>query len=251
MNIEEMKMQMAEMQKEIKMAEEEEKRQKELKENAELNEYVEKEMNEYNEMNEEEKTEKLKELIILTFEPSKNKKLNIKVEQDILSIHQSNKIWYMNGNHEDIKIWDTFVKNKLVLTWNNGTNESIKTKIKKNDIIAWHIRTKGFNSILRVTDSPKILSNYDDNNLLKYYPAWEHKFTFDEWKQDAYIYNYERIYIPVEFLATTDKYFVKQNSIKNWTYDWSICRGSKCISPSNPHWKEQVIEIYKYLINKL
>ena len=246
MNIEEMKKQIDLMQKLIKSKEEEEAR------NKELNEYLEKELEKYNALDEDEKINYVRELLINTFEPSKNKKLNDKVKQDILYINQSDKIWYMNGNHEDIKIWDTFVKNKLVLTWNkDGTNDSIKTKIKKNDIIAWHIRTKGFNSILRVTDNPKILSNYDDNNLLKYYPAWEHKYTFDEWKQNAFIKNYERIYIPVEFLATTDKYFVKQNTIKNWTYDWSICRGSKCISPSNPHWKEQVIEIYKYLINKL
>ena len=246
MNIEEMKKQIDLMQKLIKSKEEEEAR------NKELNEYLEKELEKYNALDEHEKINYVRELLINTFEPSKNKKLNDKVKQDILYINQSDKIWYMNGNHEDIKIWDTFVKNKLVLTWNkDGTNESIKTKIKKNDIIAWHIRTKGFNSILRVTDTPKILSNYDDNNLLKYYPAWEHKYTFNEWKQNPSIKNYERIYIPVEFLATTDKYFVKQNSIKNWTYDWSICRGSKCISPSNPHWKEQVIEIYKYLINKL
>tara|TARA_Y100000591_G_C21751195_1_gene654838 strand:- start:172 stop:921 length:750 start_codon:yes stop_codon:yes gene_type:complete len=246
MNIEEMKKQIDLMQKLIKSKEEEEAR------NKELNEYLEKELEKYNALDEHEKINYVRELLINTFEPSKNKKLNDKVKQDILYINQSDKIWYMNGNHEDIKIWDTFVKNKLVLTWNkDGTNESIKTKIKKNDIIAWHIRTKGFNSILRVTDNPKILSNYDDNNLLKYYPAWEHKYTFNEWKQNPSIKNYERIYIPVEFLATTDKYFVKQNSIKNWTYDWSICRGSKCISPSNPHWKEQVIEIYKYLINKL
>tara|TARA_X000000950_G_scaffold236202_1_gene286934 strand:- start:778 stop:1527 length:750 start_codon:yes stop_codon:yes gene_type:complete len=246
MNIEEMQKQIDLMQKLIKSKQEEEAR------NKELNEYIEYELEQYNALDETEKINYVRELLLNTFEPSKNKKLNDKVKQDILYINQSDKIWYMNGNHEDIKIWDTFVKNKLVLTWNkDGTNESIKTKIKKNDIIAWHIRTKGFNSILRVTDNPKILSNYDDNNLLKYYPAWEHKYTFNEWKQNAFIKNYERIYIPVEFLATTDKYFVKQNSIKNWTYDWSICRGSKCISPSNPHWKEQVIEIYKYLINKL
>ena len=250
MNIEEMQKQIDLLKKQ--MEEHKKKMEQEEARNKELNEYIEYELEQYNALDETEKINYVRELLINTFEPSKNKKLNDKVKQDILSIHQSNKIWYMNGNHEDIKIWDTFVKNKLVLTWNkDGTNESIKTKIKKNDIIAWHIRTKGFNSILRVTDNPKILSNYDDNNLLKYYPAWEHKYTFDEWKQNAFIKNYERIYIPVEFLATTDKYFVKQNSIKNWTYDWSICRGSKCISPSNPHWKEQVIEIYKYLINKL
>ena len=250
MNIEEMQKQIDLLKKQ--MEEHKKKMEQEEARNKELNEYIEYELEQYNALDETEKINYVRELLINTFEPSKNKKLNDKVKQDILYINQSDKIWYMNGNHEDIKIWDTFVKNKLVLTWNkDGTNESIKTKIKKNDIIAWHIRTKGFNSILRVTDNPKILSNYDDNNLLKYYPAWEHKYTFNEWKQNPSIKNYERIYIPVEFLATTDKYFVKQNSIKNWTYDWSICRGSKCISPSNPHWKEQVIEIYKYLINKL
>jgi len=175
-------------------------------------------------------------------------KQKIKKDKEIICKIETNKIWYMNGNHEDIKIWDTFIKNKIVLTWNqNGRNESIKTKLKKNDIITLYIRKKGFNSILRVIDTPKILN---DNELSKYYPAWKHKYTFDEWKQDAKDRNYERIYIPVEFLVTTDKHFVKQEYIKNWKYDWTIARGSNCITSSNPHWKEQVIEIYKYLINK-
>lgn len=149
----------------------------------------------------------------------------------------------MNGDHEYIKIWDTYVKSKKVLTWNpNGRNDGIKTKIKKNDIIAWYIRKKGFNSIVRIIDTPKVLN---DNELPKYYPAWKQYFTFDEWKQDAINRNYEIIYIPVEFLVTTDKYFVKKEHIKNWNYHWTIARGSNCITPSNPHWKEQVIEIYK------
>jgi len=153
----------------------------------------------------------------------------------------------MNGNHEDIKIWNTFIKNKIVLTWNkNGHNENIKTKIKKNDIIAWYIKTKGFNSILKVIDTPKILN---ENQVSKYYPAWKHKYkTLDVWKQHSIDENYERICISVEFLATTDKHFVNQSSIKTWTHDWTIgLRGPRCMRPSNPHWKEQVIEIYKYI----
>ena len=67
MNAEQMKKQMAEMGKILKMKEEEEKRQKEIEENKELNEYVEKEKQKYNEMNEEEKDKKLTELFILTF----------------------------------------------------------------------------------------------------------------------------------------------------------------------------------------
>jgi hypothetical protein len=156
-------------------------------------------------------------------------------------------IWYMNGNHEDIKIWNTFIKNKIVLTWNkNGHNENIKTKIKKNDIIAWYIKTKGFNSILKVIDTPKILN---ENQVSKYYPAWKHEYkTLDVWKQNSIDENYERICISVKFLATTDKHFVNQSSIKNWTHDWTIgLRGPRCMRPSNPHWKEQVIEIYKYI----
>lgn len=178
-----------------------------------------------------------------------NIKLIKKTNKDIMCKIKSNKIWYMNGNYEDIKIWDTFVKNKIVLTWNqNGRNETIKTKLKKNHIIAWYMRKNGFNSILRVIDTPKILN---DNELSKYYPAWTHKYTLEEWKQDAKDRNYERIYIPVEFLVTTDKHFIMQCPINNWKYDWTFgLRGSNCITPNNPHWQEQVIEMYKYLINK-
>jgi len=158
-------------------------------------------------------------------------------------------IWYMNGNHEDMKIWDIHVKNKTLLTWNqNGKNESIKKNIKKNDIIVWYVRAKGFNSILKVNDTPTIINR---NDLHKYYPAWKHKYpTFDSWMKDGETENYERIRISVEFLATTNTQFVNQTEIPHWNHMWSGgLRGSYCIKPNNPHWKEQVIEIYKY-INK-
>jgi hypothetical protein len=139
-----------------------------------------------------------------------------------------------------------FIKNKIVLTYNkNGHNENIKTKIKKNDIIAWYIIKKGFNSVLRVIDTPKILSV---NELPANHHVWKHKYkTLEPLKQDVDM-KYERISISVEFLATTDKHFVNQSSIKNWTHDWTTgLRGSSCMRPSNPHWKEQVIEMYKYI----
>ena len=44
-------------------------------------------------------------------------------------LSNANNIWYINGNAEDIEIWDIFVKNGILLTWNHqGRNEQIKNK---------------------------------------------------------------------------------------------------------------------------
>ena len=169
-------------------------------------------------------------------------------KKNLADIQKSNikNIWYMNGNPEDIKVWDTHIKNKIVLTWNHdGKNENMKKKLKKNDIIAWYIIKKGFNSVLRVIDTPKILTV---NELPANHHVWKHEYkTLESLKQDVDM-KYERISISVEFLATTDKHFVNQSSIRNWNHDWTTgLRGSSCMRPSNPHWREQVIEMYKYI----
>ena len=54
---------------------------------------------------------------------------------DINLLLKSNNIWYMNGNYEDLKIWDFIVKNKTLTTWmtfgNKRQNNDIQTKLKK------------------------------------------------------------------------------------------------------------------------
>ena len=176
--------------------------------------------------------------------------LTKKREIDIKLLSSQSNIWYMNGNAEDIKIWEVFVKNGILLTWNqDGKNEGIKTKINKGDIIAWYIVGKGFNSIVKVLESPKTMKTIE---LSQYYPAWKNKFkTLDNWIKDEKDNKYERIGINVEFLSTTNKHFVKQDCINGWKDDWTMgLRGSHCMTPTNSHWKEQVIAIYTYLANK-
>ena len=182
-----------------------------------------------------------------------NVKFLTKVKNDIklLSDIKINKIWYVNGNFEDIKHWDLFVKNKVLLTWNHeGKNEKVKTKVKQGDIIAWYVVSKGFISIVTVIDTPKPIN---DDQLIKLRPSWKKKYnTLDELKKHQKDNNYERLVIPVEFLITTNKYFVNQINILNWDdKKWSFgFHGSHVIHPSNENWREQVIEIYKYLIKK-
>ena len=182
-----------------------------------------------------------------------NVKFLTKIKNDIklLSDIKINKIWYMNGTFEDIKHWDLFVKNKVLLTWNhNGQNEKLKKKVEKGDIIVWYIVSKGFNSIVKVTDTPKPI---DDEQIMKLNSCWGKKYkTLDEFKKHQKDNNYERLVIPVEFLITTNKYFVNQNDILNWgDKKWSFgFHGSHAIHPSDKNWREQVIEMYKYLIKK-
>jgi hypothetical protein len=172
---------------------------------------------------------------------------NIKLLSDI----KINKIWYMNGNFEDIKHWDLFIKNNILLTWNHeGKNEKVKSKVKTGDIIVWYVVSKGFNSIVKVIDTPKPIN---DDQLIKLLASWKKKYnSLDELKKHQKDNNYERLVIPVEFLTTTNKHFVNQNNILKWgDKKWSFgFHGSHAIHPSNEHWREQVIEIYKYLITK-
>ena len=158
-------------------------------------------------------------------------------------------IWYMNGNAEDIEIWDIFVKNGILLTWNHqGRNEQIKNKLKKDDIIAWYIVGKGFNSIVKVLDSPTVMKPCD---LAEYYPEWKDKYgTLENWSKHQNDEKYERIAIKVEFLATTDKHFIN-DCIEGWVNNWTKgLRGSHCMKPTSIHWREQVITMYDYLDKK-
>ena len=172
---------------------------------------------------------------------------NKKIKRNIKILSTENNIWYMNGNAEDIKIWDVFVKNGILLTWNqDGKNEAIKTKIKKGDIIVWYVVGKGFNSIVRVLENPKIMK---PKELSRYYPAWKNRFkTLDDWIKDGKDKKYERICIKVEFLATSKTRFIKKDCINGWKDNWTMgLRGSHCIKPTNSRWREQVIAMYTYL----
>jgi len=166
---------------------------------------------------------------------------NVMSFYDELKIYDCN-VWYMNGNLEDIGKWDIFVNNNFVKTWNkDGKNEKIKTKIKKGDIIAWYIVGKGYNSILKVIDNPKVIT---DRELILLYNDTERK----ERKDDIEKGNYEIIIIHVEFLATTKTNFIKKDNIPNYNKKWTPhLMGVHCQSPNNPDWNEQVIEMYNYL----
>lgn len=161
-------------------------------------------------------------------------------------LHDINKyenIWYMNGNAEDLKKWEIQVKNNYVWTWSdNGKNDSIQDKIEVNDLIAWHIVSKGYNSILKVLDKPHLITDEE----LKISMTYEEVI---KKRESMKTHNYSIIFIPVEFLTTTTTNFVKKETIseiynKEWT---GGLRGSHCINPTNPQWKNQVFEIYNYL----
>ena len=172
--------------------------------------------------------------------------VNIKITEknDVLKISDDCNVWYMNGNLEDIYKWDIFVNNNFVKTWNqDGKNETMKTKIKKGDIIAWYIVGKGYNSILKVIDSPKVIT---ERELILLYNDTERK----EIKDDIEKGKYESIIISVEFLATTKTNFVTKHNIVNYhkTKIWTHgLRGSNCQSPGNPDWINQVTQMYNYL----
>ena len=171
-----------------------------------------------------------------------NSNVKITENKDKLKISDDCNVWYMNGNLEDIDKWDIFVNNNFVKTWNKeGRNEKIKTKIKKGDIIAWYIVSRGYNSILKVIDNPKVMT---DTEFKLLYNDTERK----ERKDDIEKGKYEFIIIPVNFLATTKTNFIKKSNISNYNKKWTPhCRSSNAVKPNNPDWIEQVIKMYNYL----
>jgi len=177
---------------------------------------------------------------------------NINNNIDILL--KSDNIWYMNGNYEDLKIWDFIKTNNTLTSWKKlGQNKDIEKKLKKGDIIVWYIKKYGYNSIVRVLDKPFTFDiEKDREELSKYYEAWKHKFdTLDDWLNDEKINNYKRIGIKVEFLVTSNNKFIMKPKTINWQKKWSSgFQGSNLSKPNNEYWKEQVIEIYKYLKSK-
>jgi len=195
--------------------------------------------------------------IIKIDEKIKEKYREITELENLKKIYESKNIFYMNGNTEDLKIWNsTICKNNILTTWikygKRTQNKYIKNKLKKDDIIVWYVKGYGFNSIVKVTDSPFIfnIENDQDREILKqYYESWKHKFpTFDEWLNDENNNNYKRVGIKVEFLVTSNTKFIMHRETINWNKEWtSGLRSSDLYEPKNEYWKEQVIEIYKYL----
>lgn len=187
------------------------------------------------------------------------KNINDNNDNNINLLLKSNNIWYMNGNYEDLKIWDFIKTNKTLTTWmtfppyKKNQNNDIETKLKKDDIIVWYITKYGYNSIVRVVDKPFIFDiEKDREELSKYYEAWKHKFdTLDEWLNHEKINNYKRIGIKIEFLVTSNNKFIMKPETINWNSkekDWTKgLPGSSLKEPHNKYWKEQVIEIYNYL----
>ena len=97
-------------------------------------------------------------------------------------------------------------------------------------------------------ECPTVITSKD---LIKFFPDWKNRFsTLEEWKEHSIEHNYERIQIKVEFLATSNNIFLNQKDIIGWDNDWTYgLRGSHCILPKNSFWRNQVIEIYKFLSN--
>jgi len=193
----------------------------------------------------------------------KEKYREITILENLKKILESKNIFYMNGNTEDLKIWNsTICKNNILTTWikygKRIQNKNIENKLKKDDIIVWYVKGHGFNSIVKVTDSPFIfnIENDLDREILKeYYKGWEYKYpTFDEWLNDEKNNNYKRVGIKVEFLVTSNTKFIMHPENINWNKEkkWSSgFQGSDLCEPKNEYWKEQVIEIYKYLSGTL
>ena len=187
----------------------------------------------------------------------------IAILENLKKLYESKNIFYMNGNAEDLKIWNSTIrKNNILTTWikygKRTQNKDIEKKLKKDDIIVWYVKGHGFNSIVKVTDSPIIFNIENDQDrviLEEYYESWKHKFpTFDEWLNDEKINNYKRVGIKVEFLVTSNTKFIMHPEIINWNNEkkWSSgFQGSDLCKPKNEYWKEQVIEIYKYLSTTL
>jgi len=160
-------------------------------------------------------------------------------DDNLETIKQAKDIWYMNARGHSWDVWETLCDNQFVYTWNQtGKNDSLKDKLKINDIISWFMSGHGgYISILRVTGP---ITRMTDEELLA--------ISFI-WKDHMVEHDYHLLKIPVEFLSSVDKHnCVKKSDIPHWDSDWtSGLRGSYCMKPKNPLWKDQVIEMYKYM----
>lgn len=249
MNIKQMQKECEKMQKKIKEMEENMKKKKEKK----INIYIENEIIKFNQLTETEKDAKLKELFLLKYNNIENSDIiNNDLSKKIDLIHKANNIWYMNGNKKDldnnpndITYWNKYKKNGFVLTWNhNNQNDNIYTTLNKDDIICWHVVSGGYNSILRVNG---LIHNITENEI----DLLNNESEKIKWKQDMVKYNYKVIVIPVEFIESIDDKFIKYDNIENYNKDNWIhgFRGPRPIKPKNNNWKNQTIDMLKYMYN--
>ena len=169
-------------------------------------------------------------------------------EEDLKSIHNARKIWYMNckvgkkvGYHSNR--WSNHIDNGFVGTWQKDkVNQNLFNKLMVGDIIAWYIVGKGYSAILRVKDKCSFMKKDD---LKLHYPNISEEDIIEhlEWEKRE---NCRIIKIPVEFLAYTDLDKCISR-MEGWQKeDWtSGFRGPNAISPKNTRWKEQVMKMYK------
>lgn len=169
-------------------------------------------------------------------------------EEDLKSIHNANKIWYMNcrldyNNKDHVNSWSNSIDNGFVGTWKkNKVNQKLCQKLVVGDIIAWYIVGSGYSAILRVKDSCSFM---DKDDLKLHYPEKSEEDIKNhlEWEARE---NCRIIKIPVEFLAYTDlNKCIKR--MEGWQKEeWTMgYRGSNSMLPKNKRWKEQVMKMYK------
>jgi len=168
-------------------------------------------------------------------------------EEDLKSINNSRKIWYMNyRTHQENKGWYNMIDNGFVCTWQKPKlNRKIFDKLIIGDIISWYAIGIGYCAILRVKDKCSYIT---DDDLKIWHKTEESLKGHHEWakKNECRI-----IKIPVEFLAYTKlNECIKRMdgwSAEDWT---SGFRGPSAISPKHSRWKEQVISMYKEMNNQ-
>ena len=173
-------------------------------------------------------------------------------EEDLKSINNAKKIWYMNCKMKIIddkkNSWLNSIDNGFVFTWlKPKVNQKLSEKLKIGDIIAWYMIGNGYSGIVRVNGYCSLM-NKDDLKL--HYPDKNEKEIKDhlEWEKSS---NCRIIKIPVEFLAYTDLNNCIRKQLGWLSTDWtSGFRGSSAISPKHSRWKEQVITMYKEMKNK-
>jgi len=163
------------------------------------------------------------------------------INYHIQGINSANNVWYMNTHEHSMIYWKELVKSGFVITWNkNNRNKNIFHKLIKDDIIAWYVRGKGYISILKIIDRPSIVTDIELDALTSeqnVYSSGDRVW----WKECG-------IKIPVEFLTHVKPSQCVNHcdipSITKWSYG---LRGSCCMKPSSDEWKQQVIEMYKYM----
>ena len=173
----------------------------------------------------------------------------LKIEKPRSSIHETmdkaKTLWYMNGNKEDILKWSIYQKHGFVTTWNhNCQNDRLKKKLEINDIIAWYIVGKGYNSILQVHGPVHEITEREMDLLVN-------EKEKQEWKRKMCEHEYKVLVIPVKFLSTLNDEYLNHEQFpailkEHWTFG---LRGSHCIKPKNSEWKQQVFSMYTFMKN--